>query len=548
MAVEYQRELARLYDQVGDQDRSLACIARVMELGGGIDSIEVQCPDTVSSLTQPPRENRQTNQGAVAAGWGRGGAQAVFDRIRGRRPPVRLLLALGTLALVVAVWFLPAPSDLSPSGMRVLASLAALIVLGLLNVLPNYLLGLLMIAGWAATGTLPIGVAASGFASATWFLLLASMAIGAAVARSGLLYRGAVELVRRLPASHRVRCLTLGGLGVLLAPGMPNPAGRLLLAAPLAQDISETLRHPDRSPGSAGLALSTFIGFGMMSPLFLTGSSIGLLGYGLLPSETRAEIDWVTWFLAALPACLVLFGLTMAFVLTRYRPNGADDLPEETLALQKRVLGPLTRDERTSLTVLVSLLVGFSTQSLHGIEPAWLAIAAVALLFLLGALDNTMVEHGVNVDFLLYLGVLLGFGPIFAHVGLDHWLAEQLSAVTGLIDGSAIRCLMVVAVISAVAGIAFRPSPIVLLLGVALFPTASSVGVDPWVVMFTVMLSNNLWLYPQQNVLYQAAYHATGERSFTHAQARPLALIYPAFVLVAILASVPYWRWLGLVA
>jgi len=379
-------------------------------------------------------------------------------------------------------------------------------------------------------------------------LLLASMAIGAAVARSGLLYRGAVELVRRLPASHRIRCLTLGGLGMVLSPGMPDPAGRLLLATPLAQDISDTLRYPNRSGGSAGLALSTYIGFGMMGALFLTGSTGGLLAYGLMPPETRAKMDWVHWFMAALPTCLILFGLSMAFLLTRYRPEGDDDLPEATLALQRRVLGPLSRDERSGLVVLAALLAGFSTQSLHGIEPAWLAVGAVVVLYLLGALDDATVKTGVNLDFLVYVGVLLRFGGVFTHVGLDRWLSDQLGSVTGLIGGSALRCLLVVAAISAATGIALRPSPIALLLGVALFPTAATAGVDPWVVMFTVMLTNNLWLYPQQNVLYQAAYFATGERAFSHEQARPLAFTYGVFVLIALLASLPYWRWLGLIA
>ena len=41
---------------------------------------------------------------------------------------------------------------------------------------------------------------------------------------------------------------------------------------------------------------------------------------------------------------------------------------------------------------------------------------------------------------------------------------------------------------------------------------------------------------------------ATGERGFSHAQARPLAIAYAAFVFVAIALSVPYWRWLGLIA
>ncbi|MDP9359724.1 MAG: anion permease, partial [Chloroflexota bacterium] len=205
-------------------------------------------------------------------------------------------------------------------------------------------------------------------------------------------------------------------------------------------------------------------------------------------------------------------------------------------------------DEWSALGVLCALLVGFATQALHGVDPAWIAVAAVVLLFLLGPLNEATFEQDVNVGFMLYIGVILSFGQVFAHVGLDRWLAEQLGGVTGLIGGSAIRCLVVVAVLAALVGLALRPSPIVLLLGVALFPTAASAGVQPWVVMFTLIVANNLWLYPQQNVLYQAAYFATGEQAFSHQQARPLAFAYAGFVLVALLASIPYWRWLGLIA
>jgi TRAP-type C4-dicarboxylate transport system permease large subunit len=237
----------------------------------------------------------------------------------------------------------------------------------------------------------------------------------------------------------------------------------------------------------------------------------------------------------------------MGFVLMRYRPEKPDDLPEATLALQGRVLGPLSRDEWSVLFILGLLLAGFSTQSLHGIAPAWLAVAAVAVLFLVRALDDAALRDGVNIGFLLYVGVILSFAGIFAHVGLDDWLVQSLTGLGGVIAGRPLVCLLLVAGMAAVLSITLRPSLIALLLAAALIPTAASAGVHPWIVMFTAMLANNLWLYPQQNVLYQAAYFATGERSFSHEQARPLAFAFPAFVFIALLASIPYWQWLGLI-
>src|SRR5215217_8987707 len=118
-----------------------------------------------------------------------------------------------------------------------------------------------------------------------------------------------------------------------------------------------------------------------------------------------------------------------------------------------------------------------------------------------GALDDAALRDGVNVGFLLYVGVILSFAGVFAHVGLDDWLVQSLTGLSGVIAGRPIVCLLLVAGMAAVISITLRPSPIVLLIAAALVPTATSAGVHPWVVMFTAMLANNLWLYPQQNVL-----------------------------------------------
>ncbi|MDQ3810681.1 MAG: anion permease, partial [Chloroflexota bacterium] len=294
-------------------------------------------------------------------------------------------------------------------------------------------------------------------------------------------------------------------------------------------------------------AMSTYIGFGMMGALFLTGNPLNLLVYGLFPPEVQARMNWGNWFLAALPTHLVLFGLSMLFVVARYRPEHTESVPEATLALQRRVLGPLSRAEWSVLAVMGLLLAGFCTQSLHGIDPAWIAVAAVGVLFLTGTLDDVGFRSGVNVSFLVYVGVILGFGDVFNHVQLQQWLSQQSEGLAGMVRGSPLLFVVAVALVSMLLGIIFRPGPIAVLLALALYQTAASLGIDPWVVAVTAILATNLWLYPQQNVLYLTAYHGTGERAFSHAQARPLAVVYALAVLVAIAVSVPYWTWIGLI-
>ncbi len=544
----YQQALADLYERMGRHPQALACLRRAMELGGrgGGFSGHLGATNIPTELPSGAAAEGLGQLGALTLAGARALAITAAASGTGRSLAARWGLAIAVLALVAVAWVAPPPADLSQAGARVLSLVIASLAFTFLAVVPDFLFGLLMVTAWVLSGTLPANVAASGFASSTWFLLLSSTAIGAAVARSGLLYRGAVEIVRRLPPSHIVRCLTLATLGVVFSPGMPNVLGRISLAVPLAQDIAESLRYPPRSGGSAGLTLATYLGFGLLGTLFLTGTALSLIVYGLFPPDVQARMTWGSWFLAALPAHLLIFATTTTFILLRYRPEGRDEVRAETIALQRQVLGRLSRDEWSVLIVTGALVIGFCSQSFHRLDPAWLAVAAVAALFVFGALDDATFRGGVNVSFLLYLGVILGLGEIFSYLELDGWLGQNLQGLATFSGGNSTVFVAAVALISAGLAIALRPGPISILLGLALYPTATSIGVNPWVVAMTILLSSNLWLYPQQNLGYLTAYYGAGERGFSHAQARPVAFVHAGSNFVAILASIPYWRWLGL--
>ena len=458
----------------------------------------------------------------------------------------RWIVALIVVGVTGLIWLLPPPLGLSVAGLRVLSGIVALLALGFLGLLPDYQLGLLMLAAWVLAGVVPGRVATAGFATSTWFLLLAAMSIGVAVARSGLLYRVALEAVRRLPPSHAVRCAALVAFGTAFSPGMSSTSGRLTLSAPLAQDIAESLHFPPRSSGSAALGLAAYLGFGQLGSLFMTGSAPALVVYGLLPAETQAEMSFGHWFVAALPAHLIIGAIALAFLVWRYQPESGGYVSATTLAIQRGVLGGLSRQEWAAGLVTGLLLLCFLTQPLHGLNPAWLAVLAVAALFLLGALDEPSLRSGVNWGLLLYLGIVMGFGAVFSHVGLDQWLAVNLDGLTNLVGDNPGLFVLLTALIGGVVGVVLRAGPSSVVVSLALFPVAASIGVSPWIVGMIFLLTTTQFLFPQQSFYYLTAYYAAGEKSFSHAQARPVAIVYGLATLLAIAASIPFWRWLGL--
>ena len=77
-------------------------------------------------------------------------------------------------------------------------------------------------------------------------------------------------------------------------------------------------------------------------------------------------------------------------------------------------------------------------------------------------------------------------------------------------------------------------------------PVAPRIGVDPWVVVITVLAMSVAWFLPSQTISYLVAQSASEGRLFSHAQAQRFALAYTTLVLIGLALSVPYWRLLGL--
>jgi CRP-like cAMP-binding protein len=298
-------------------------------LSAGAEGEARRCFETAprSVRDELVRDGRLARVGWAPPGHQDGAASgdAVPTRVRslGRPRPklVGLLLAVCPLLL----WWLPGPAGLSPEGWRALLVLVSGAILLAFDVLPDALVALLLIVGWVAPGLVEPRIGLSGFASPSWFLVLSVLAVGVAAGSTGLLYRLALLAIVHVPPGFAWRANTLALVGVVVTPSLANTTSRVALAAPLVRELAEALSYTPGSRAAAGLGQAALIGFGQMSALFITGSSVGLLTYGLLPAEVRAEVGFAAWFVGALPVHVVLYCLSMAAVVLWFRP---DSTPE----------------------------------------------------------------------------------------------------------------------------------------------------------------------------------------------------------------------------
>jgi len=132
-------------------------------------------------------------------------------------------------------------------------------------------------------------------------LLVGALGIGLAVAKSGLLKRLSLYVIKLFPATFTAQVLDMITSGVIIAPLIPSTTAKAVIATPISMGISDAMGYERKSKGAGGLFGAFYIGFVSTGPLFLSASFIGYLVLKFLPPQIQAQFNWIYWFVPASP-------------------------------------------------------------------------------------------------------------------------------------------------------------------------------------------------------------------------------------------------------
>jgi di/tricarboxylate transporter len=453
-------------------------------------------------------------------------------------PSARLLLALSTAPVAVHFWAEPE--------LRGPVLLLAAVLCWALDIVPDYVVGLGVIIVWNVAAIGPSAPSLSGFASPVWFLLLGVLAVGGGLAQSGVLQRMALTLLSLFPPTFagQVVAFLVGGLA--LTPFLPLTVARCALTAPLARQVAETLGYPARSRAALGLGLAAFTGSGLLSRVFLSGATLNLLAWNLLPAEARP--GWWTWVIAGAPTMAVLVLGTLGIILLTCRPAHDRPIDRDVIRRLQRECGPLTPPGRVAGAAAVTVLAGVAVGPCLGIDGAWFACLGAAALAATGVLTREQFRVTIDWPFLIFLGVILSMPAMIRHTGIDARLAGALPPLVEGAHDSPLPTLALLFTLVTASRFVLSEWVAVPLLTTALLPLAPVIGFHPWVIAFVVLSAANLWSFPYQFASYLAFWSASDGYLFAHAQVRAFSAAYLLLTLCALLASIPFWRLLGLIS
>jgi CRP-like cAMP-binding protein len=454
----------------------------------------------------------------------------------------------GALALVVTGGAVAGAAFAAVSGATIPAFLllfAAAVTLWVTEIVPEFAVALGLAAAWILAGIATPARALGGFASAEWIFVLSIAGIAGAIARSGLLFRVGLLLIRRTPPGLLWQAATLLFTGVLLTPLLPRNQGRVALTGPLAVALASAGRLRDREPAAAVLGLAAWIGASPLMFLFQNGSNLCLLTWGLLPETSRRHFTWAQWLIAAAPLGLFLAVASLALLVVMLRPRLAATPAPDRTALQLAVLGPPSRRELTLTVVLVLTVAGWILAPTFGIDVATVAVLGFLATVVTGLFDKRALRD-LDWGYLVFYAIALSISQLTVALGLDRALADVITRELQRLGTGPLAFVLGVALVSILVQLVLPKNQATLLLALALIPVASSLGVDPWVAVITILATSSMWILPTQTSSYLVAYSATEGRLYSHAQAQRIALGYVALTFAGLAFAVPFWHALGL--
>ncbi len=545
-AVARYQSMADTLVQKGEYAQALTCLRSALNL------VEQDTGTMAGDRTELYRDRAQIGQASsfpsTVSGTGSiwSNLASFFSRSYKASPVSRWVGGILGLAVWSYLWFWTPDIGLDPGATKLLGLLSLTLIYWVFWVFPDYGVALIFALGLILTRLGRPEVVLGGFASTTWFMTLGVLALGAAITGSGLFYRLSLQLVRFFPLNYYWQIVALGFMGIVVMALIPQQSARTAIISQMLVNLSESLGYKNPSKASTGLFVASFLGLGQLGFLFLTGSTTSLIAWGLLPADVREQFTWGYWFLAALPPTLVVVIIVLASTMLLYRPESKAQVSYKMVQNQLDVLGSLSRNEWITLGVLCFTVAGWLTISYHGIDGAWISLISLCVLINTGVLGWGMLKKGIDWELLIYMGATLSIPILLTQAKIDEWLVGLASPVIlPFLDRPVLSFIAIVLIAFAVKLI-FTSFLTVVTLTVALLPLSIDMGISPWIMAMIILMGSEVWFFTFQVDWHTLAYSTTEGKGFSYPLMSRINFFYALAYIVALIAAIPYWRYLGL--
>lgn len=346
-------------------------------------------------------------------------------------------LLTGLVVLAALTIGVMQPAMLAGDQAWILGIVLVTLVLWGTSIVPGYLASLLFFAVLLVFGLAGPDLVFAGFESAAIWLIVSGFVIGAAISMSGLGGKLAGGLAPLLTGSYPRLIGGLMAVSVLLSFLMPSSVGRAVVMVPVGMALADRMGFGPGSKGRIGIAAVLALGTNMPGFSILPSNIPNMVLSGAAETIHDASFGYMDYLLLHFPVLGVLKAVAVVLlVLWLFPDTPGTPLPAHDKAGNGK---PVSRAARVRVAViLLATLALWMTDSLHGVNAAWVGLVAAVLLLLPGVGVVTPPAFKSSVDFgmLLFVAGALALGSLVNSSGLGALLGEALIAVLPLAPGA----------------------------------------------------------------------------------------------------------------
>ena len=299
----------------------------------------------------------------------------------------------------------------------------------------------------------PAATVFSGFESPAWWLVFGGSVTGIAIRTTGLGSRLGRRVFASSSGTYRgyVSAVVVGSVG--LAFIMPSTTGRIFLLAPIVLALADQLGFEPGRAGRTGLVLAVAAASYLPPASILPANIPNTVLLGAADTLYGVRLEYGPYLLLHFPVLGVLKSLAIIALICKLFPDEVR-VPEAQVKTANEVAKKLTPAEgRLGVLLLLSVLL-YATDFLHGISPAWIALAAgvACLLPQTGILRVQDFTAQLQLTPLIYVAGFLGLGAVIAQSGLGAWVSHALLLWVGMVPANGASNLPLLAAVDACVG------------------------------------------------------------------------------------------------
>jgi DASS family divalent anion:Na+ symporter len=312
-----------------------------------------------------------------------------------------------------ALWFAPLP-ELNPQQRHLVAVFVATIIALVAQPVRMGVSVIIAMTVLAVTGTLTPVKTLSGFGNVTVWLIFTAFLFSRAFTATGFGIRVGYMFIRRFGRTPLSVGYSIAMADLVLAPFIPSDTARGGgIVFPITRSVAAVFgSEPGPTARRMGsyLVLVSFHATYTASAMFLTGMAANPLIADFALKLGGVQLTWLRWLSGSIVPGTLAMALIPWVLFKLMRPEITDTAPARELAgAELTRMGPLSREEKWLVAIMLGVMTGWITSPWHGINNTFVALSGLSGILLARVLtwEELLAEHRAWDALIWFAGLVM---------------------------------------------------------------------------------------------------------------------------------------------